>query len=334
MNDKSMNKNNQSSSLQDGNKGNEMAEDRLRERKIYRVTVLGSIINVLLVALKFAFGILGRSSAMIADAVHSLSDLITDVVVIVFVKLSNKPQDSDHDYGHGKYETLATAFIGLALFAVGIMILYGGAEKIAAALRGEALPQPGMIALWAALISIVSKEWCYRFTVRVGREAQSQAVVANAWHHRSDAFSSVGTALGIGGAIFLGERWTVLDPIAAVVVSIFIIKTALALMKQASDELLEKSLPEETERKIKEIAEAEDGVSGVHNLRTRRIGNRISIEMHLRMPGDLTLYEAHRRATDIEQELRRHFGTGTYINLHIEPLKVNGRYVEPKAVKN
>ena len=332
MNSRSMNKNNQSSSLQDGNKGNEMAEDRLRERKIYRVTVLGSIINVLLVALKFAFGILGCSSAMIADAVHSLSDLITDVVVIVFVKLSNKPQDSDHDYGHGKYETLATAFIGLALFAVGIMILYGGAEKIAAALRGEVLPQPGMIALWAALISIVSKEWCYRFTVRVGREAQSQAVVANAWHHRSDAFSSVGTALGIGGAIFLGERWTVLDPIAAVVVSIFIIKTALALMKQASDELLEKSLPEETERKIKEIAEAEDGVSGVHNLRTRRIGNRISIEMHLRMPGGLTLYEAHRRATDIEQELRQHFGDGTYINLHIEPLKVNGRYVEPKEV--
>ena len=310
-----------------------------RERKIYRVTVLGSIINVLLVALKFTFGILGRSSAMLADAVHSLSDLITDVIVIVFVKLSNKPQDSDHDYGHGKYETLATAFIGLALFAVGVMLLYGGAEKIAAALRGETLPQPGIIALWAALISIVSKEWCYRFTVKAGREAQSQAVVANAWHHRSDAFSSIGTAFGIGGAIFLGERWSVLDPIAAVIVSIFIIKTALALMKQASDELLEKSLPEDVERKIKDIAESEDGVSGIHNLRTRRIGNSISIEMHLRMPGGLTLYEAHRRATDIEQELRQHFGVGTYINLHIEPLKVNGRYVKPedtegKAAKN
>ena len=305
-----------------------------RERKIYRVTVLGSIINVLLVALKFAFGILGRSSAMLADAVHSLSDLVTDVIVIVFVKLSNKPQDSDHDYGHGKYETLATAFIGLALFAVGVMLLYGGAEKIAAALRGEALPQPGIIALWAALISIVSKEWCYRFTVKAGREAQSQAVVANAWHHRSDAFSSIGTAFGIGGAIFLGERWSVLDPIAAVIVSIFIIKTALALMKQASDELLEKSLPEDVERKIKDIAESEDGVSGIHNLRTRRIGNSISIEMHLRMPGDLTLYEAHRRATDIEQELRQHFGVGTYINLHIEPLKVNGRYVEPEDTKD
>ena len=302
-----------------------------RERKIYRVTVLGSVINVLLVALKFAFGIMGRSSAMIADAVHSLSDLITDVVVIVFVKLSNKPQDSDHDYGHGKYETLATAFIGLALLAVGVMILYGGAEKIIAALRGDVLPQPGMIALWAALISIVAKEWCYRFTVRVGREAHSQAVVANAWHHRSDAFSSIGTALGIGGAIFFGERWTVLDPIAAVVVSVFIVKTAVALMKQASDELLEKSLPDDVERKIKEIAEREAGVSGIHNIRTRRIGSRISIEMHLRMPGDITLYEAHRRATCIEHRLRREFGEGTYISLHLEPLKVNGRYVEPEC---
>lgn len=301
-----------------------------RERKIYKVTVLGSVINVLLVILKFAFGIIGRSSAMVADAVHSLSDLITDVVVIVFVKLSNKPQDKDHDYGHGKYETLATAFIGLALLAVGVMILYGGVEKIFAALRGEPLPEPGMIALIAALLSIVLKEWCYRFTVKVGRDTGSQAVVANAWHHRSDAFSSIGTALGIGGAIFLGERWTVLDPIAAVVVSVFIIKTSLSLMRQASDELLEKSLPDETERKIKDIAESEDGVSDIHNIRTRRIGNRISIEMHLRMPGGITLYEAHRRATEIERNLRCQFGADTYISLHIEPLKVNGKYVNPK----
>ena len=203
-------------------------------------------------------------------------------------------------------------------------------ENAFAALRGEPLPEPGMIALIAALLSIVLKEWCYRFTVKVGRDTGSQAVVANAWHHRSDAFSSIGTALGIGGAIFLGERWTVLDPIAAVVVSVFIIKTSLSLMRQASDELLEKSLPDETERKIKDIAESEDGVSGIHNIRTRRIGNRISIEMHLRMPGGITLYEAHRRATEIERNLRCQFGADTYISLHIEPLKVNGKYVNPK----
>ena len=193
-----------------------------RERNIYRVTVLGSVVNLLLVALKFAFGILGRSSAMIADAVHSLSDLVTDVVVIVFVKLSNKPQDRDHNYGHGKYETLATAFIGLALFAVGIMILYGGVEKIAAAMRGKAWEQPGMIAFWAAVISIASKEWCYRFTVRVGRQVGSQAVVANAWHHRSDALSSLGTLVGIGCAYFLGDKWRIADPIAALIVAVFL----------------------------------------------------------------------------------------------------------------
>lgn len=300
-----------------------------REKRIYRVTIMGSIVNLLLVAMKFVFGIMGRSSAMIADAVHSLSDFATDVVVVVFVRLGNKPQDKDHDYGHGKYETLATAFIGLALFAVGVMILYGGAVKIAAALRGETLQQPGIIALVAALVSIASKEWCYRFTVKAGRETGSQAVVANAWHHRSDAFSSIGTAAGIGGAIFLGDRWAVLDPIAAVVVSVFIIRTALKLMKQSSDELLEKSLPEETEQEIKAIAESEEGVSCIHNLRTRRIGNKISIEMHLRMPGSWTLYEAHRSASEIERELRCRFGEGTYINLHIEPLKVNGRYVAP-----
>ena len=305
-----------------------------RERKIYKVTVLGSIINIMLVAVKFAFGVLGHSAAMIADAVHSLSDLISDVVVLVFVRLSNKPQDKDHDYGHGKYETLATSFIGLALLFVGVLILYSGIEKITMALRGEPLRQPGMIALVAALLSVALKEWCYRFTVSVGKKVQSQAVVANAWHHRSDAFSSIGTALGIGGAIFLGDKWTVLDPIAAVVVSIFIIKTAFTLMKQASDELLEKSLPEEVERKITEIAESEEGVSGIHNIRTRRIGNRISIEMHLRMPGELSLYEAHRRASDIERELRCHFGDGTYINLHIEPLKVNGQYVAPSSGKD
>lgn len=304
-----------------------------RERKIYKVTLLGGVINMLLVALKFAFGVLGKSSAMIADAVHSLSDLATDVVVIIFVRLSNKPQDKDHDYGHGKYETLATAFIGLALLAVGLMILYGGVEKIVAALGGEVLPRPGMIALWAALISIVGKEWCYRFTVKVGRETKSQAVVANAWHHRSDAFSSIGTAIGIGGAIFLGDRWTVLDPIAAVVVSVFIIKASLKLMKQAADELLEKSLPDDIENDIMQIAESKEGVSCVHNLRTRRIGNNISIDMHLRMAGDITLYEAHRRASEIEHELRCRFGNGTYINLHIEPLKVGGRYVEPKQTK-
>lgn len=306
--------------------------DNSRERTIYKVTLLGSFVNMLLVVIKFIFGILGCSAAMIADAVHSMSDLITDVIVVIFVKLSNKPQDEDHDYGHGKYETLATSLVGMALLFVGVMILYSGAENIYRAISGEVLRQPGLVALFAAIISVVLKEWTYRFTIRTGQKVNSQAVIANAWHHRSDAFSSIGTSLGIGGAIFLGDKWVVLDPIAAVIVSLFIIKTACVLIKRAFDELLEKSLPAEIEAQIMTLAEQEAGVSEIHNLRTRRIGNHIAMEMHLRMSGDTSLYIAHQRTCEIEKRLREHFGADTLINIHVEPIKIAGRYVAPDNV--
>ena len=306
--------------------------DNSRERTIYKVTLLGSFVNMLLVVIKFIFGILGCSAAMIADAVHSMSDLITDVIVVIFVKLSNKPQDEDHDYGHGKYETLATSLVGMALLFVGVMILYSGAENIYRAISGEVLRQPGLVALFAAIISVVLKEWAYRFTIRTGQKVNSQAVIANAWHHRSDAFSSIGTSLGIGGAIFLGDKWVVLDPIAAVIVSLFIIKTACVLIKRAFDELLEKSLPAEIEAQIMTLAEQEAGVSEIHNLRTRRIGNHIAMEMHLRISGDTSLYIAHQRTCEIEKRLREHLGADTLINIHVEPIKIAGRYVAPDNV--
>ena len=290
----------------------------------------GSAVNVVLLVFKFVAGFFGGSAAMIADAVHSLSDFITDVIVLLFVRLSSKPEDSDHDYGHGKYETLATSLIGLALLCVGVMIMYNGVHSIVSAVMGNPLPQPGMIALAAALVSIALKEWAYRFTAKVGRECESQAVVANAWHHRSDALSSIGTAVGIGGAILLGDKWAVLDPIAAVVVSVFIIRTAWQLTKKSAGELLEQSLPAEMEREIVDIVAREPMASEVHHLRTRRIGSHIAIEMHLRMPGDISLYESHQHATNIEQKLRKRFGASTHIGLHVEPLKINGKYVAPK----
>ncbi|MBM6992228.1 MAG: cation transporter [Prevotella sp.] len=300
-----------------------------RERSIYRVTIAGSMINVFLLVFKFVAGILGGSAAMIADAVHSLSDFLTDIVVLVFVKLSSKPSDEDHDYGHGKYETLATALIGVALLAVGVMILYNGVTKTLAALQGEQLATPGWIALVAALLSIALKEWAFQFTNRVGVKVGSQAVVANAWHHRSDAFSSIGTAIGVGGAILLGKRWAVLDPIAAIIVSFFILKAAWGLIRQSTSELLEASLPKNVEEEIMGLVNEESLASEIHNLRTRRIGNRVAMEMHVRMPGGMTLYEAHQHATSIEQRIRKRFGQDTLITLHIEPQKVNGRYEEP-----
>lgn len=292
-----------------------------REKEIYKVTVVGSIVNFLLLVFKFVAGIVGHSAAMLADAVHSLSDFVTDVIVVVFVRISNKPQDKGHDYGHGKYETLATAIIGLFLLVVGLGILWNGISSIYAFLKGEQLQEPRMLALIAALVSIVSKEILYRYTVVKGKKLNSQAVIANAWHHRSDVLSSVGTAVGIGGAILLGADWRVLDPIAAVIVSIFIIKVAIQLLVPCVDELLEKSLPDEVEKQIEQVLLSFPGVSEPHHLRTRRIGSYYAMEVHVRMDGRITLEEAHATTTAIERKLKEIFGEGTLINIHVEPKK-------------
>ncbi|MBR6251289.1 MAG: cation transporter [Bacteroidales bacterium] len=292
-----------------------------REEEIYRVTFVGSAVNVALLTLKFIAGIVGHSSAMIADAVHSLSDFITDIIVIVFVRISAKPQDESHDYGHGKYETIASFLVGLALVAAATIIIVSGALKIAAWASGEELESPGWLALWAALLSIVSKEAIYRYTVIRGKKLASQALIANAWHHRSDALSSIGATIGIGGAIFLGHRWTVLDPIASVAVGAMLVKVAVELLRTSMNELTECSLPEDTEREIIDIVQSFPDVSEPHNLRTRRIGNRIAIELHIRMNGDLTLREAHDRATEIERGMKERFGASTHVSLHMEPEK-------------
>lgn len=296
-------------------------DSQSRTRTIYRVTLAGSAVNVVLVVLKFIAGVVGRSSAMVADAVHSLSDFATDVVVLLFVRISRRPQDAAYDYGYGKYETIATLIIGMALLVVGAGIAYSGGSKIYEALHGTELEAPSALAFWMAIISIAAKEVCYRFTVAAGRKVGSQAVIANAWHHRSDAFSSIGTAIGIGGAIILGPRWRILDPAAAVIVSLFIIKVAVQLLRESFGELAEKSLPPEVEQEIIQITESVDGVSCIHNLRTRRIGNYLAIEMHMRLDGSMTLAEAHDRSSLVERRLKERYGAETYVSIHIEPLK-------------
>lgn len=297
------------------------SEKSSREKGIYKVTIVGSIVNFLLLVFKFFAGIAGHSAAMLADAVHSLSDFITDIVVIVFVRIAGKPEDKGHDYGHGKYETLATAIIGLLLLCVGFGIFWNGASSIYTFLRGGQLESPGVVALVAALVSIVSKEILYQYTVIQGKKLNSQAVIANAWHHWSDALSSIGTAIGIGGAILLGDHWRVLDPVAAVVVSFFIMKVSVRLLIPCVDELLEKSLPEDVEKEIEQTVLSFPGVSQPHHLRTRRIGNYYAIELHVRMDGKITLEEAHSTATAIENKLKEMFGKGTHVGIHVEPTK-------------
>lgn len=292
-----------------------------RQREIYRVTIVGSVVNLLLLIFKFVAGIVGHSAAMVADSVHSLSDFVTDIVVILFVRLSGRPADEDHDYGHGKFETLATLFVSLVLLGVAVMLFVNGVVDIVSALHGEKLETPGLVALIAAAASIVIKEILYRYTVRCGKKLNSQVVVANAWHHRSDALSSIGVLVGVAGAMLLGGSWSILDPIAATIVSVFIAKVAYNLLMPSLEELLERSLPKEVEQRILDIILSVDGVSSPHHLRTRRIGNAYAIEVHIRMDGNLTLTQAHAVTTAVERLLKQEFGDSTHVGIHTEPVK-------------
>lgn len=296
-------------------------EAESRKRNIYRVTFIGFAVNLVLAAGKLAAGLLGRSGAMVADAVHSFSDSATDVIVVAFARISAKPKDTGHDYGHGKYETLATIVISLVLAGVGAGILSGAVRAIRTVLDGGMLPRPGAVALVAAMVSIVAKELLYRYTVRAGRTLDSPSVIANAWHHRSDALSSLGTLAGIGCAYFLGAKWRIADPIAALLVAVFIFKIAFDLIRTGLDELLERSLPDDIEQEIVRIVAADPAVHDPHNLRTRRIGASIAIEVHVRMDGEMSVRRSHEVTVGIERRLRERFGAGTMIAVHVEPVK-------------
>lgn len=290
-----------------------------RTNKITFVTLVGSVVNALLTAFKIIAGIIGHSAAMVADGVHSLSDLLSDVVVLVFVRISGKGRDKNHDYGHGKFETFATLIISLMLLVVGANLMSSGIASIKKILGGESVEAPGMIALWAALLSIVSKEILYRYTAVQGRKLDSPMMVANAWHHRSDALSSVGSLLGIGGAILLGDKFVILDPLAGCVISIFIIVMAVRMSIPAIKELLDVSLPDEMEDEIERTAKGVPGVVDLHELKTRREGPGIVLEGHLVLHSDISLEQAHSISKQVELALRDRFGDSTQISLHLEP---------------
>ena len=290
-----------------------------RTNKITFVTLVGSVVNAALTAFKIVAGIIGHSAAMVADGVHSLSDLLSDVVVLVFVRISGKGRDKNHDYGHGKFETFATLIISLMLLVVGANLMSSGIASIKKILGGESVEAPGMIALWAALLSIVSKEILYRYTAMQGRKLDSPMMVANAWHHRSDALSSVGSLLGIGGAILLGDKFVILDPLAGCVISIFIIVMAVRMSIPAIKELLDVSLPDEMEDEIERTAKGVPGVVDLHELKTRREGPGIVLEGHLVLHSDISLEQAHSISKQVERALCDRFGDSTQISLHLEP---------------
>lgn len=291
----------------------------MREDEALKVSWVGLWVNVILTTFKFFAGIWGSSAAMMADAVHSLSDFSTDIAAVIAFKLTGKPVDDTHDYGHGKFETLCSVIVGISLLCVALGIFFSAIKRIYIILLGESIPQPGMIALIAAVISIVSKEWLYVYTAKAAKRLESNMLMAKAWDHKSDALSSCGTLLGIAGAIFLGEKGRILDPVAAIVVSYFILRIAIPVTREGLNELLEASLPHLEEEKILSAICSVGGVSGVHNLRTRRIGTAVAVDVHIVVDPILTVEEGHNIATSVEGALRSMYKTETFISIHVEP---------------
>lgn len=290
-----------------------------REKKIRNVTLWGALVNLVLTGLKLLAGVLGHSAAMLADGLHSLSDLLSDAVVLIFTHISSKGEDRDHSFGHGKFETFATLIVSVMLIVVGAGLMKSGVCSIINVLHGEVLPSPGYIALAAAAISIISKEILFKVTSKVGRNVESPIVIANAWHHRSDAMSSVGSLIGIAGAMLLGSKWTILDPLAACAISIAIIVVAVKMGLPSIEELLEASLPEDVEYEIRETASAVPGVRNIHALKTRRNGVSYIIDAHILVDPQISVVESHEIASQVENALSSRYGKETQVNIHVEP---------------
>ena len=291
----------------------------VRERSIRSVTLWGALVNMGLTVFKLLAGIFGRSAAMVADGIHSLSDLLSDAVVLIFTHISSKGNDKGHSFGHGKFETFATMIVSLMLLIVGAGMMKNGINSIIDILNGNILPKPGWIAIAAAVVSIAAKEILYRVTARVGRKVDSPVVIANAWHHRSDAMSSIGSLVGIGGAMILGSKWTILDPLAACAISIAIIVVAVKMGLPSIEDLLEASLPEDVEYEIRETASAVPGVRNIHALKTRRNGVSYIIDAHILVDPQISVVESHEIASQVENALSSRYGKETQVNIHVEP---------------
>ncbi len=291
-----------------------------RKREADKITVAGMIVNVALCVLKFIAGVLGASAAMVADAAHSLSDLLTDLVLMLGTHFGSKPPDDDHPYGHARFETFATLIIALVLLGAAVGIFAGGAVQVYKVFKGATLARPGMVALIMAMVSIVSKEALFHATEKVGRKIKSTAVISNAWHHRSDALSSVAALAGIAGAMFLGEKWRVLDPVVAMLVSLFIVWVAVKILLLACDELMDKAVPPEEIEEIKNIVLSVEGVINPHSIRTRRVSWRTAVDLHINIDKNTSFIDVHIKMSRIEKRLKKRFGRDTIISIHPEPI--------------
>ncbi len=293
---------------------NSTAGPTSKESTVRKVTWVGLWVNLILAAVKFAAGIFGRSQALVADAIHSLTDLTTDIAVIAGSHYWSRPPDENHPYGHRRLETLVTVFIGIVLISAGIGIGW----KAISTLHQQHAPPPGWIAIMAALASIVCKESLYRWTARIGRSLKSTALAANAWHHRSDAFSSLPVLIAVTGARVF-PSWSFLDHVGAVVVSIFILHASIKIIWPGLGELIDVGAPTEIRKKIQDIALKNEGVLQVHDIRTRFISSSIQVDLHIVVEGLITVRQGHDIADDVRARIIDAIPEVLDVIVHVDP---------------
>jgi len=279
-----------------------------------RVTLVGALVNTFLILLKLVTGIFGSSQALIADAVHSISDLFTDVVVLIGIKISQKPPDKTHHFGHARIETLASFIVGMALIGTA---LYLGIEASLTIYRHTQYHPTGL-ALFGAGVSIAFKEVLYHYTIRTGRRIGSRLIIANAWHHRSDALSSVAVFIGVAGTQ-INPSWHFLDAFAALLVSFFIVKVGLEILRDALREFTDTAPKPEIIEKIQQCALSVNGVDGMHDLRVRTSGGQYQMEIHIVVDGQLTVLKGHKIAKAVEVCLVEDVGNFDRITIHVDP---------------
>lgn len=278
-----------------------------------RVSIITVIVNVFLSVIKIIIGTLGRSSSIVADGIHSMTDVFTTVIAYVGVQLSAKKADEDHQYGHEKFEPVMSKVLATVLIVTALLIGYNGIKNLFAA---DALETPSRLNLLAALISIITKEWMYHYTVAAANKIKSSALKADAWHHRSDAMSSIGSLIGVGGAI-LGFKF--FDPLAAIVIAIIILKVAVDIYLKSVDEVMDKSADEETIEQIRETVLNVEGVLSIDVLLTRQHVSLVYVDLEIGVKGDLSLWKAHEIAEEVHEKVENEIDTVKHCMVHVNP---------------
>ncbi len=293
-----------------------MKKEENFEQVAMKVSTISIVANFILTVLKLLAGVIAHSGAMISDAIHSASDVFSTIVVIIGIKISRKESDKDHPYGHERLECVAAIVLATILAATGLGIGYSAVTKILAG-NYENLAVPGILALVAAIVSIIVKEAMYQYTKVYARKIDSSALMADAWHHRSDALSSVGALIGIAGARM---GFPILDPVASAVICIFIEKAAYDIFMDAVDKMVDKACDEETETALRECAAGQEGVLGIDLLHTRVFGNKIYVDIEIEADGELTLTKAHAVAERVHDAIEKNFPKVKHIMVHVNPV--------------